>query len=200
MSRGSASPSNRASISNCLNRQLKPNGLMFGPDPASSNRATVGGVVGNNSTGAHSILYGMTGDNVVSVRVALAQGGVAELESGRRRNARRAGGSGRSARASVDAACSPFASESRPDRPRLSAPLASRNRLFARPVAQAGRRVQSGSFSSRPRARWRPRCRSRSSCADAEQDGVGPAPVRRAGRGNGSDHATSWKPIRPPSN
>ena len=47
-----------------LNRQLKPNGLMFGPDPASANRATVGGVVGNNSTGSHSILYGMTGDNV----------------------------------------------------------------------------------------------------------------------------------------
>ena len=39
-----------------LNRQLKPNGLMFGPDPSSSNRATIGGVIGNNSTGAHSIL------------------------------------------------------------------------------------------------------------------------------------------------
>ncbi|MCC6945050.1 MAG: FAD-binding protein, partial [Thermomicrobiales bacterium] len=62
-----------------LNRLLKPNGLMFGPDPSSSNRATAGGVVGNNSTGAHSILYGMTGDNVESVRFALADGDVIEL-------------------------------------------------------------------------------------------------------------------------
>ncbi|HQY30369.1 MAG TPA: FAD-binding oxidoreductase, partial [Thermomicrobiales bacterium] len=62
-----------------LNRQLKANGLMFGPDPSSSNRATIGGVIGNNSTGAHSILYGMTADNVVSARVALAGGGTFEL-------------------------------------------------------------------------------------------------------------------------
>ncbi|TXG79196.1 MAG: FAD-binding oxidoreductase [Thermomicrobiales bacterium] len=62
-----------------LNTQLKANKLMFGPDPSSSNRATIGGVIGNNSTGAHSILYGMTGDNVLSVRAALATGGVAEL-------------------------------------------------------------------------------------------------------------------------
>ncbi|MCA9858283.1 MAG: FAD-binding protein [Thermomicrobiales bacterium] len=62
-----------------LNSQLKPNKLMYGPDPSSSNRATIGGVIGNNSTGAHSILYGMTGDNVISVRAALATGGVAEL-------------------------------------------------------------------------------------------------------------------------
>jgi FAD/FMN-containing dehydrogenase/Fe-S oxidoreductase len=62
-----------------LNNQLKVQGLMFGPDPSSSNRATVGGVIGNNSTGSHSILYGMTGDNVVNVRAALPEGGVVEL-------------------------------------------------------------------------------------------------------------------------
>jgi FAD/FMN-containing dehydrogenase/Fe-S oxidoreductase len=62
-----------------LNVQIKANKWMYGPDPSSSNRATIGGVIGNNSTGAHSILYGMTGDNVVSVRAALATGGVAEL-------------------------------------------------------------------------------------------------------------------------
>ena len=65
-----------------LNRQLKANGLMFGPDPSSSNRATIGGVIGNNSTGAHSILYGMTGDNVVSTRVTLTGGGTFELGPG----------------------------------------------------------------------------------------------------------------------
>ena len=62
-----------------LNRQLRPSGLMFGPDPASANRATAGGVVGNNSTGSHSILYGMTGDNVRQVKAALADGAVLEL-------------------------------------------------------------------------------------------------------------------------
>jgi FAD/FMN-containing dehydrogenase/Fe-S oxidoreductase len=63
-----------------LNRQLRPTGLMFGPDPASANRATAGGVVGNNSTGSHSILYGMTGDNVNRVTAALIDGSVVELE------------------------------------------------------------------------------------------------------------------------
>jgi FAD/FMN-containing dehydrogenase len=62
-----------------LNEQLKPSGLMFGPDPSSSNRATIGGVIGNNSTGSHSILYGMTGDNVLGLRAALPEGGVVDL-------------------------------------------------------------------------------------------------------------------------
>ncbi|HEX3302799.1 MAG TPA: FAD-binding oxidoreductase, partial [Thermomicrobiales bacterium] len=65
-----------------LNRQLKANGLMYGPDPSSSNRATIGGVIGNNSTGAHSILYGMTGDNVISTRITLSGGGTFELGAG----------------------------------------------------------------------------------------------------------------------
>ncbi|CAA9532921.1 MAG: Fe-S protein, homolog of lactate dehydrogenase SO1521 [uncultured Thermomicrobiales bacterium] len=62
-----------------LNKRLKPSGLMFGPDPSSANRATVGGVVGNNSAGAHSILYGMTADSLRGIRVALADGGVVDL-------------------------------------------------------------------------------------------------------------------------
>ncbi|HEV2109283.1 MAG TPA: FAD-linked oxidase C-terminal domain-containing protein [Thermomicrobiales bacterium] len=62
-----------------LNRQLKSSGLMFGPDPSSGNRATIGGVIGNNSAGAHSILYGMTADHVRSVRLALAEGDVVDL-------------------------------------------------------------------------------------------------------------------------
>ncbi|MEA2583020.1 MAG: hypothetical protein QOF33_1105 [Thermomicrobiales bacterium] len=65
-----------------LNKQLKPNGLMFGPDPSSSNRATVGGVVGNNSAGAHSILYGMTSDHVAGARIVLPEGGTVELGPG----------------------------------------------------------------------------------------------------------------------
>ncbi|MBW3633482.1 MAG: FAD-binding protein, partial [Chloroflexi bacterium] len=62
-----------------LNRQLKPTGMMFGPDPASANRATAGGVIGNNSAGSHSILYGMTGDNVRAVKAAMVAGSVVDL-------------------------------------------------------------------------------------------------------------------------
>jgi len=69
-----------------LNRRLAPHGLMYGPDPASADRATMGGVLGNNSTGAHSILYGMTADHVLETEVILADGSrtrFASLEAGR---------------------------------------------------------------------------------------------------------------------
>ncbi len=62
-----------------LNRELKPRGLMFGPDPSSARIATIGGVVGNNATGAHSILYGMAGDNVAACRLLLNKGEPVEL-------------------------------------------------------------------------------------------------------------------------
>lgn len=65
-----------------LNRHLKPTGLMFGPDPSSANRATIGGVVGNNAAGAHSILYGMTANNVAGVRVQLPNGETVDLAGG----------------------------------------------------------------------------------------------------------------------
>jgi len=57
-----------------LNAHLKPYGLQFGPDPASSNRAGMGGIVGNNSTGAHSILYGMAADHVLECNGYLSDG------------------------------------------------------------------------------------------------------------------------------
>lgn len=57
-----------------LNLRLAPLGLQFGPDPASSNRATLGGIVSNNSTGSHSIVYGMTADHVLSTDVLLSDG------------------------------------------------------------------------------------------------------------------------------
>jgi len=55
-----------------LNRELSQFGLMFGPDPASADRATLGGVIGNNATGAHSILYGMTHDHLLEVEGVLS--------------------------------------------------------------------------------------------------------------------------------
>src|SRR3954451_24563277 len=57
-----------------LNRALSKHGLMLGPDPASADRATVGGTIGNNATGSHSILYGMMADHVVSTKAILADG------------------------------------------------------------------------------------------------------------------------------
>ncbi|MCA9979612.1 MAG: FAD-binding protein [Anaerolineales bacterium] len=57
-----------------LNTALVPHGLKFGPDPASSNRACLGGIVGNNSTGAHSILYGLAVDHVLETKVLLSDG------------------------------------------------------------------------------------------------------------------------------
>jgi FAD/FMN-containing dehydrogenase/Fe-S oxidoreductase len=59
-----------------LNRAAKKYNLQFGPDPASSERATMGGCIGNNATGAHSIIYGMTADHILSSEIVLADGSV----------------------------------------------------------------------------------------------------------------------------
>ena len=80
-----------------LNRRLKSSGLMFGPDPSTVRIATVGGVVGNNATGAHSILYGMAGDNVAAAKI-LRDGSPLELhaltETGLETRAKDSGSSG----------------------------------------------------------------------------------------------------------
>jgi FAD/FMN-containing dehydrogenase/Fe-S oxidoreductase len=57
-----------------LNRCLKPHGLWFPVDISTASRATIGGMVGNNSCGARSLRYGTTRDNVLSVRAILADG------------------------------------------------------------------------------------------------------------------------------
>jgi FAD/FMN-containing dehydrogenase len=62
-----------------LNLDLRPYGLQFGPDPASSNRAAMGGIVSNNSTGSHSIMYGMTTDHVLEMTVILSDGATAQF-------------------------------------------------------------------------------------------------------------------------
>jgi FAD/FMN-containing dehydrogenase/Fe-S oxidoreductase len=63
-----------------LNRQLYPYGLHFPPDPTTSNRATVGGAIGNNSCGAHSIMYGKTSDHVKGTSVILSDGTVTNFQ------------------------------------------------------------------------------------------------------------------------
>jgi FAD/FMN-containing dehydrogenase/Fe-S oxidoreductase len=57
-----------------LNRRLKPHGLWFPVDISTSSRATIGGMVGNNSCGARSLRYGNTRENVLSVDALLADG------------------------------------------------------------------------------------------------------------------------------
>jgi len=57
-----------------LNRHLRPTGLLFGPDTSTANRATLGGMIGNNSGGSHSIVYGLTVDHVLEVTAILADG------------------------------------------------------------------------------------------------------------------------------
>src|SRR5262249_31462723 len=57
-----------------LNLHLKPMGFLFGPDTSTANRATIGGMMGNNSAGSHSILYGKTIDHVLEMHVILASG------------------------------------------------------------------------------------------------------------------------------
>lgn len=57
-----------------LNDAAAPYGLMFGPDVATSTHANLGGMIGNNSSGAHSILYGRTVDHVIGLDVVLADG------------------------------------------------------------------------------------------------------------------------------
>lgn len=61
-------------IRNDLNHALLPHGLLFGPETSTANRAMIGGMVGNNSCGSNSLVYGTTRDHLVSCRGFLADG------------------------------------------------------------------------------------------------------------------------------
>jgi len=73
-----------------LRNRAEKNQLTFGPDPSTHSRCTLGGMIGNNSCGTHSLLAGKTVDNVIELRILLYDGtqltvgevkGEAELES-----------------------------------------------------------------------------------------------------------------------
>src|SRR6056297_2644438 len=57
-----------------LNLFLKDYGLFFGPETSTSNRCMIGGMVGNNACGAHSIIYGTTRHHTLSTKVILSDG------------------------------------------------------------------------------------------------------------------------------
>jgi FAD/FMN-containing dehydrogenase/Fe-S oxidoreductase len=62
-----------------LNHYLKDYGHFFGPETSTSNRCMLGGMVGNNACGAHSILYGSTRDHTISVKGLLSDGSEVEF-------------------------------------------------------------------------------------------------------------------------
>lgn len=62
-----------------LNDYLRPFGLQFPIDISTSSRCTIGGMVGNNAAGSHSIIYGTTRENVLEVEAVLADGNVARF-------------------------------------------------------------------------------------------------------------------------
>lgn len=64
-----------------LSERLRPHGLMVGPDPASSNRATLGGMLANNATGTHSLLYGNVIRHTREVEALLSDGAAVRFGS-----------------------------------------------------------------------------------------------------------------------
>jgi FAD/FMN-containing dehydrogenase/Fe-S oxidoreductase len=57
-----------------LNMKLKEYGLFFGPETSTSNRCNIGGMVGNNACGSHSIIYGSTRDHTIELKTLLSDG------------------------------------------------------------------------------------------------------------------------------
>lgn len=64
-----------------LNAYLRPYGLMFGPETSTASRAMIGGMVGNNSSGLHSIVWGDTRSNLLAAKVLLDDGTEAVFEA-----------------------------------------------------------------------------------------------------------------------
>ncbi len=65
-----------------LNDFLKPHGFCFGPDVATSSRATLGGMIANNSSGARVPVYGTTADHVRALEIVLADGRIETIGPG----------------------------------------------------------------------------------------------------------------------
>ena len=64
-----------------LNAVLKPYGLLFGPETSTSSRAMIGGMIGNNSCGLHSIVWGDTRSHLLEAKVLLSDGSEAEFKA-----------------------------------------------------------------------------------------------------------------------
>lgn len=64
-----------------LNRYLKPFGFFFGPNTSTASRAMIGGMVGNNSSGSYSIIYGVTRDHVEEIKGFLSDGSLVHFKA-----------------------------------------------------------------------------------------------------------------------
>jgi FAD/FMN-containing dehydrogenase/Fe-S oxidoreductase len=65
-----------------LNEFLRPHGYCFGPDVATSSRATLGGMIANNSSGSHVPAYGTTADHIEELEIVTAEGSVVRVGPG----------------------------------------------------------------------------------------------------------------------
>jgi FAD/FMN-containing dehydrogenase/Fe-S oxidoreductase len=63
-----------------LQKQAKPYGLRFGPDPSTHTRCTIGGMIGNNACGPRALGYGRTSDNILALTIMLIDGTVVTLD------------------------------------------------------------------------------------------------------------------------
>lgn len=64
-----------------LNQYLKPFGLYFGPETSTANRAMIGGMVGNNSCGSNSLIYGSTREHTLEIKALLSDGSAAAFKA-----------------------------------------------------------------------------------------------------------------------
>jgi len=69
-------------VQEVLQRHASPHGLRFGPDPSSSSRCTLGGMIGNNACGTRALGYGRTSDNIVDLQLLTAAGEPLDLSGG----------------------------------------------------------------------------------------------------------------------
>ncbi len=68
-------------VRDVLNMELKKYGLFFGPETSTANRAMIGGMVGNNSCGSNSVVYGSTREHLLEVKAILSDGSEVEIKS-----------------------------------------------------------------------------------------------------------------------
>ena len=68
-------------VRDVLNVELKKHGLFFGPETSTANRAMMGGMLGNNSCGSNSVVYGSTRDHVLAVEGYLSDGTFVTFEA-----------------------------------------------------------------------------------------------------------------------
>ena len=125
-----------------LNAQLAPLGLRFAPDISTASRATIGGMMANNSSGARSVLYGKTIDHVLEQTVVLSDGSVAHFRDDAARSEIPTGDTLEAALLSHRAA--PGRRARRRNRPPLSQSAAPRGRLQPRRIHRSRQARQSG--------------------------------------------------------